>query len=134
MASKDIIILIDDNEIETKIRRIKKKEFKDLASKLASKADEVVKLLDTKDITSGLPVFIEENVDFICDEMIKPFTNLGSAELDEMDVVDVLNLGKKLLEYNGVSVEKIINFLNPNPAAKQKIAEALNFGGVAVPS
>lgn len=133
MSTKRIKVLIDDKETEISIRRIKKKEFKDIVLEVAVKADEVMTFFDNKDVIKELPKFIETNFDFICDRAIAPFTSLTQGDFDEMDVLDVINLGKELLDFNGIDVKKFTSFLNPTAEVKQKLAEGMNFGGVEVP-
>lgn len=133
MANKKINVLIDNKDIETNIRRVKKKEVKQLIVKLAQKADEIVKLLDNKDIVSLLPNIMAANFDFISQDFIEPFVELKPEQIDEMDIVDIFNLAKELLNYNNISIEKIINFLKPDTATANKIVQKLNFGGVDAP-
>lgn len=133
MAKKKITLLIDNKEVETNIRRVKKKEAKNLVVKLAQKADEIVKLLDSKDIVSLLPNIVSENFDFISQDFIEPFVELKPEQIDDMDMVDIFSLVKELLSYNNISIEKIINFLKPDTATANKIVEKLNFGGVDTP-
>jgi hypothetical protein len=73
---------------------------------------------------------IEENIDFVCDTIITPFVDVTNEQLDEMDMVDIFDLLKELLEYNNISIEKIKNFLRPDPVTRRAIAGMLNFDGV----
>jgi transcriptional regulator of met regulon len=135
MAKKSIKILIDDVETDVVIRRAKKKDVKEITLAIASKVDEVVKELAT---SINIEKLVSDNLDFICEQVIIPFTNLTAEQMDNMDIVDIVALVKDLLDYNSVDFEKIIKFiknlLTPDTAMKQQIAQKLNFGGVEVPS
>lgn len=85
MASKEMTVYIDNIEVKTVIRRIKKKEFKDLVIKIAEKADILKQFFDSKDYISKIKNILEENIDFICDDFIKPYVNLTNDQLDNID-------------------------------------------------
>ena len=129
MAKKNITLAIDDNEFTTTMRRVKKREAKAIIRSLAGKADEIVKLVAEPDFLYRIPDVLEENIDFVCELLIIPFVGITDEQLEEMDGVDVAQLIKDFLAYNNISIEKIINFLKPDPATRRAIAGMLNFEG-----
>ncbi len=142
--SKIIKVMIDDEIFEIKARRIKNKQFKNLVKKIAEKADELVKFFDNKDIVSNLPIFIQDNLDFILEDLIAPFIDVKNSEkdafLDELSTYDTILLLKDLLNYNGIPTEKIIEFITKNFKVQnsestigKKLEDKQNKSGTEIP-
>lgn len=132
MAKKNIKILINDIETDITIRRIKFKETKNLAIKIVQKLDDFIKYFDNKNIFDELDKLIIENIDFIAEGVILPFTNITKEQFGEMDIVDIIDLVKALFEYNNIDSKKIINFLLPNKATINNPLQ--KFGEIPLPS
>jgi len=130
MAKKNITINVDDAQLEITIRRVKKREFKEIVRAFAGKGDELAELLSQPNFLRLIPKAIEDNIDFVCETLITPYATVTNEQLDEMDMVDVVNLLKELLAYNNLDIEKIKDFLRPDPATRRAIRQVLNFDGV----
>jgi hypothetical protein len=130
MAMKNVTLKTDDKEFTTTMCRCKKREFKLLIRSLSAKGDEIAKLISEPNFLHSIPRAIEENIDFICETIITPFVDVTNDQLDEMDMVDIVDLLKEILAYNNVDLEKIKNFLRPDPVTRRAIAGMLNFDGV----
>lgn len=133
MASKEMTVYIDNIEVKTVIRRIKKKEFKDLVIKIAEKADILKQFFDSKDYISKIKNILEENIDFICDDFIKPYVNLTNDQLDNIDLVDLIELIKEILQFNRINIDKIINFFTTSLSEQPILKDNQNFKGIAIP-
>jgi len=130
MAMKNITLRTDDKESTATMRRCKKREFKALIKTFAEKGDDIVNLIAEDNFLQKIPAVVEENIDFICNTLIIPFVDVTADQLNEMDMVDIVELVKEILEYNKIDIEKIKNFLKPDPVTRRAIAGMLNFDGV----
>jgi len=129
MAAKNITIKIDDKDTPAIMRRVKKREFKSLIMSLSGKGDEFAKLIAEPNFLHRIPGLVEENIDYVCETLIMPFVNVSADQLDEMDMVDIINLFKELMTYNNLDIEKIKNFLRPDPVTRRAFRQMLNFDG-----
>lgn len=104
MAKK--VIKIDEKQIV--IRRAKVREVKGLLEEASEKGQEVFivfSMAQGKEITT----FIGDSFTYIS-EKLQQFTDLKKEDIEELDMVDIVEVFKRLIEYNGISMGKLKSF------------------------
>lgn len=121
------IVKINSRDIE--IRRVKVKEVKTLVRELASKVKDVFDFMDNasevKDMEKTITSLIVDNIDYI-GELVTRFTkDFTTEDFEDLDVVDLVELLKEILTYNGIKGEMIKSFFqNYTGAAKEQVEES----------
>lgn len=105
-------IKINDKEIV--IRRAKFKEIKTMVSAIKDKGNDILEFLNNSssdnELFKKLPDFIIKNIEEV-ENIIIDFTDIkNSDEVGDMDIIDIVELIKELLDYNGISKDKIQGF------------------------
>ena len=120
-------IKINDKDIE--VRRVKVKEVKILVKELAIKVKDVFNFMDNaskvEDMEVTVTSFIIENIDYIGDLVTRFTKDFTVEEFEDLDVIDLVELLKEILAYNGIKGELIKSFVqNYNGIVKDQVEES----------
>lgn len=120
-------IKIDNKDIE--IRRVKVKEVKTLVKELTGKVKEVFSFMDNakdiKNLEETVTTLVIENIDYLGDLVTRFTKNFTIEDFEDLDVVDLIELLKEILSYNGIKGALIKSFFqNYNGIVKEQVEES----------
>lgn len=120
-------IKIDNKEVE--IRRVKVREVKTLVKELASRVKDVFDFMDNatevEDMESTVTSLVIENIDYIGELVIRFTKDFTIEEFEDLDVIDLVELLKGILTYNGIKGDMIKSFFqNYTVPVKEQVEES----------
>ncbi len=120
-------IKISDKDIE--VRRVKVKEVKILVKELAGKVKDVFNFMDNaskvEDMEATVTSLVIENIDYMGDLVTRFTKDFTVEEFEDLDVIDLVELLKEILAYNGIKGELIKSFFqNYNGIVKDQVEES----------
>lgn len=122
--------VIKAGDTELTIRRAKYKEIKDMIKDLTAKGVEVAEFFSKKrkdnEFIKVFPEFLMSNFGFI-EKYILQFTpGLTQNQLENMDFLDIIELCKQIIIFNGISEEKMQYFFQTFRNARQQVMQQEN--------
>ena len=120
-------IKISDKDIE--VRRVKVKEVKILVKELAGKVKDVFNFMDNaskvEDMEATVTSLVIENIDYMGDLVTRFTKDFTVEELEDLDLIDLVEVLKEILAYNGIKPELIKSFFqNYNGIVKDQVEES----------
>lgn len=110
-------------ELDITIRRAKVKEIKQLVLDIKEQVDNI---FGENQIVKPIETVIMDNYSFFESKVIQ-FTDLSAEQIDDMDLLDLVDVLKTMLEYNGLHMGKLKDFfdefIKPLLAVKAPISE-----------
>lgn len=111
-------------EKSIKIRRAKVKEIKILVKDLTTKIFEVVNFffhteMTDQELLDKLPSFIIENIEFFEQYILQFTVDFTQEELDDLEFLELIDLIKEIIVYNGISEKTLENFFQAYRTAQQ---------------
>lgn len=115
------------NGKETKIRKMKVKELKNLIKLLGIKVNETFEFLNEPNFLSQVDSFLIKNFEDLEAIILPFFENVLLEDIEEMDIEDFKELIFKILEVNGIKREVVKDFFIKISPKQKELTQAIQF-------